>query len=391
MMNSQINSNSDDNNEQDENIIGSEHNTENNNTEGIGKYDGYVFAKPTKKHKYKKRMSKGKKAVLIALISVLSVVVLVASTVITLNIVGRNALLQNTDTQIKEPEISEVEVEKNLRTVTYKGVKYTPNDNITTILAMGIDKQNLDESVSGTGGQADMILAIAHDTKTGKTTAINIPRDTIAEIDLYDTSGNFAGTDKTQLCLAYAYGDGREKSCENVKKSVSNLLFGTQINSYFALDLAAVPVLNDAVDGIQLTCLETVGPFTEGENLWLWGDDATTYVKTRNMNIVNANLLRNNRQKQYLEAFVKKVVERTKEDISTPLNMFNLMSDYMVTDFDASKITFLATNALTNGFSNIEFVNVPGEMKRAGQYAEYHHNEEELFQIFLDIYFNTNS
>ena len=144
MMNSQNNSNSDDNNEQDENIIGSEHNTE-NNTEGIGKYDGYIFAKPTKKHKHKKRMSKGKKAVLIALISVLSVVVLVASTVITLNIVGRNALLQNTDTQIKAPEISEVEVEKNSRTVTYKGVKYTPNDNITTILAMGIDKQNLDD------------------------------------------------------------------------------------------------------------------------------------------------------------------------------------------------------------------------------------------------------
>lgn len=385
-MNSQINDNNDEQFEEDINIYSTKQDAENESSDNDSKYSGYVFAKPNER--YKKRMSKGKKALLIALISLLSVFVLVTGTVLTLHFVGRNALLQKPDTQIKPPSVSDVEVEDNLRTITYKGVKYTPNDNITTILVMGIDKENLEESMSGTGGQADMVLAIAHDTQTGKTTAINIPRDTMLDIDLYDVEGSFAGTKESQLCLAYAYGDGREKSCENVKKSVSNLLFGTPINSYFALDLKAIPLLNDSVDGIQLTSLETIGPFTKGEKLWLWGDDATTYVQKRNMNLVNANLLRNNRQKQYIEAFLDKVVAKSKEDITTPLNLFNLIGDYMVTDLDAGKITFLATNALTNGFDKMTFVNIPGEMTQEGQYAQYHYNEEELFQMYLDIYYN---
>lgn len=385
-MNSQINDNNDEQFEEDINIYSTKEDAKNESSDNDSKYSGYVFAKPSVRHK--KRMSKGKKALLIALISLLSVFVLITGTVLTLHFVGRNALLQKPDTQIKPPSVSDVEVEDNLRTITYKGVKYTPNDNITTILVMGIDKENLEESMSGTGGQADMVLAIAHDTQTGKTTAINIPRDTMLDIDLYDVEGSFAGTKETQLCLAYAYGDGREKSCENVKKSVSNLLFGTPINSYFALDLKAIPLLNDSVDGIQLTSLETIGPFTKGEKLWLWGDDATTYVQKRNMNLVNANLLRNNRQRQYIEAFLDKVVAKSKEDITTPLNLFNLIGDYMVTDLDAGKITFLATNALTNGFDKMTFVNIPGEMTQEGQYAQYHYNEEELFQMYLDIYYN---
>lgn len=385
-MNSQINDNNDEQFEEDINIYSTKQDAENKSSDNDSNYSGYVFAKPSARHK--KRMSKGKKALLIALISLFSVFVLITGTVLTLHFVGRNALLQKPDTQIKPPSVSDVEVEDNLRTITYKGVKYTPNDNITTILVMGIDKENLEESMSGTGGQADMVLAIAHDTQTGKTTAINIPRDTMLDIDLYDVEGSFAGTKESQLCLAYAYGDGREKSCENVKKSVSNLLFGTPINSYFALDLKAIPLLNDSVDGIQLTSLETIGPFTKGEKLWLWGDDATTYVKKRNMNLVNANLLRNNRQKQYIEAFLDKVVAKSKEDITTPLNLFNLIGDYMVTDLDAGKITFLATNALTNGFDKMTFVNIPGEMTQEGQYAQYHYNEEELFQMYLDIYYN---
>lgn len=385
-MNSQINDNNDEQFEEDINIYSTRQAAERKTSDNGSKYSGYVFAKPSAR--YKRRMSKGKKALLITLISLLSVFVLITGTVLTLHFVGRNALLQKPDTEINPPPISDVEVEDNLRTITYKGVKYAPNDNITTILVMGIDKNNLDESTSGTGGQADMVLAIAHDTQTGKTTAINIPRDTMLDIDLYDVEGNFAGTKENQLCLAYAYGDGREKSCENVKKSVSNLLFGTAINSYFALDLEAIPLLNDSVDGIQLTSLETIGPFTKGEKLWLWGDNATTYVRKRNMNLVNANLLRNNRQKQYIEAFLDKVVAKSKQDITTPLKLFNLIGDYMVTDLDASKITFLATNALTNGFDKMTFVNIPGEMTKVGNYAQYHYNEEELFQMYLDIFCN---
>lgn len=352
--------------------------------------EGYIFS--IDKHHYhshKKKMKKGKKIVVISASVVLALILLTVGTVTTLNILGKNALLDNSQQKIVSPNIDDVTVDETLRTITYKGVTYTQNKNITTILAMGVDKTQLDTDNGnyGTAGQADVIMAIAANIETGTTKVINIPRDTMTNVDVYDVAGNFTETKKMQVCLAYAYGDGKQKSCENMVKSVSEILYGTKINSYMALDLESIPVINDSVNGVQVVSLETFGDFTKGQSVTLIGNDATSYIRYRNTKDINSNLLRNQRQIQYIQALSQKIISQTKKDISTPLNLFNSISPYMVTNIDAPKVTFLATNSLTKGFTELNISSIPGEMKNAEPYSEFVPNEEDFYQIYLDTFY----
>ena len=66
-----------------------------------------------------------------------------------------------------------------------------------------------------------------------------IPRDTMTEITLTDLSGNVLGRDIQHLALGYAYGDGRDKSCQYMKEAVSNLLGGLAIDGYMAISMSA--------------------------------------------------------------------------------------------------------------------------------------------------------
>ena len=95
--------------------------------------------------------------------------------------------------------------------------------------------------------------------------------------------------EKQQICLAYAYGDGKEKSCENVLASVRRLFYNVPINTYFALDLDGISELNDAVDGVDVTSPETIATFEEGKDYHLVGMEAESFVRTRRMDRLDAN------------------------------------------------------------------------------------------------------
>ena len=73
-------------------------------------------------------------------------------------------------------------------------------------------------------GQADGLFLIAQDTVRNTVKILMIPRDTMTDIMLTDLSGNELGKDLQHLNLAYAYGDGRERSCEYMAEAVSELL-----------------------------------------------------------------------------------------------------------------------------------------------------------------------
>ena len=74
----------------------------------------------------------------------------------------------------------------------------------------------------------------------------------MTEITLFDYFGNELGKDVQHLALAYAYGDGREQSCELMTEAVSDLMFGLQIDSYFATNISTVQILNDEIGGVEV-------------------------------------------------------------------------------------------------------------------------------------------
>lgn len=350
--------------------------------------DDYVYKKPRRYGKnHKKKKSKLQKVLIGVIISLAALIVCAVSTVVILNMMGQNALLNNKDLILEVPD--HAQGQENGKFITYKGKSYQFNENITSILCMGIDKTELLETndAVGTSGNADVLILISVDTQSGKTDMISISRDLMSEIDVYSAAGVYGGTKTEQICLAYAYGNGRESSCENQVAAVRRLFYNVPIHSYMAFDLSGISVLNDAIGGVNVTALETIGPFTKGQTVTLVGDDAEKYVRFRDTSKLDSNTLRMERQKQYLQSFFFKAISQTKADIKTPLTLFNTASPYTVTNLDASKVTYFALNMLQHHNTELEILNVPGEIKQGERYAEYYVNEDQFYEMFLNVYY----
>lgn len=383
-------------------------------------YEDYVFAQPRKKkytsesrdadsshhhsnshhhssshhrrhHHKKKRMKTWKKVLLIILCTLLALVIAVTATVFVLIQKGRGELF-DVKLNLDLPDLSaieaEVELEDGGRYIVYNGSKYRYNEDVTTMLFMGVDKRDIDDlTAEGMGGQSDVIVMMAIDTKNRNISMISLPRDTMADVAVYNTSGEYVGMREMQVCLAYAYGDGKDLSCEYMQAAVRRIFYNIPVQTYYALDLEGIAALNDSVGGVDVISPETIGDFVSGQLYHLVGRNAESFVRTRNQDIKEANLLRMERQKMYVKAFMSKVFAATKEDLTTPVTMFNESAPYSCTNLNASKVTYLAKELVLGGGMTTTMMTVPGDMTLVDHYAQYHIDEEAFYEMFLSVYY----
>ena len=351
----------------------------------------YIYMTPVKNSSSHKKEKK--KLWLKILIGILiGLIVLILSGIITLFVlinVGKGAMLDANKTAIINVPTYVQQVEQDGKTIVYNGKTYKYNEAITSILFMGIDRDQFadDDENLGTNGDADALMLLTYDTSNGNTDLISISRDTMADIDVYSKDGTYIGIEKQQICLAYAYGDGKETSCTNQVNAVSRLFYNIPISSYLSMDLDAVSVLNDAVGGVTVTSPQTFKEFTKGETVTLYGESAETFVRNRDTSVLDSNNSRMERQRVYIESFFKTLAAGTKENLMLPVDLFNAASPYTVTNIDIPKVTYLASNILEKDFSEIEMQNVPGEVVQGEVYAEYHLDQEKFFEMFLNVYY----
>ncbi len=341
----------------------------------------------------KKKKSKVKKILLWILIVFLVIILSGVITIFVMIQIGKSSLL-NIDGMNLDPSgvISNLEVEDNGKTIEYNGKKYVYNENMTAILCIGVDKESISEDIgpNGSNGQADALFLYAMDTSNGKSTVIPISRDTMVDVDLYSAAGNFVSSSKKQLCLAYAYGDGKKQSCKNTIKSVSRLFFGLPINSYVAIDLKAIEVLSKEVGGVTVVPnedFEYLGySYYKGQTTTLEGTEARMYVQGRDQSKLDSNLNRMARQKQFLTSYFSKVVSKTKQNLTYPIDVYNAAEKYMLTDIDVSEVSFLASCVISNDLG-LQYKSIKGEITMGEKYAEYYADDESIYQIIVDVFY----
>lgn len=279
--------------------------------------------------------------------------------------------------------------------VACHGRVYEYNDDLLIFLCLGIDsRQDIrEEKLPGEGGQADTIILAVLDQKAKTLKIINISRDTMTKIQLYDTNGRYLYDGEAQLALQYAYGDGRERSCELMEQTVSNLFYGIPIHGYAAMDIRAVSQLNDAVGGVEVTVIEDLSRFTPelalGNTLTLTGRQALHYVQERQVETeeLGANNLRIERQKQYLMAFFAKVKEGTGKDITLPIKLFNTASRHMITSLTADQAAYLSTIVLSCTFGEEDMISVRGTVDKEEVYEEFHVDEDALYDLIISVFY----
>ena len=279
--------------------------------------------------------------------------------------------------------------------IAYHGKVYEYNDDLLVFLCLGIDsRQDIKkEKTPGEGGQADTVILTVIDQKAKTLKVINISRDTMTKVGFYDTNGMYLYDKEAQLALQYAYGDGREKSCELMERAVSNLFYGIPIHGYAAMDIKAVSQLNDAVGGVEVTVIEDLSRFTpdlaSGNTVTLTGRQALHYVQERQVETeeLGANNLRIERQKQYLMAFFAKVKEGAKKDIMLPVELFNTASQHMITSITADQAAYLSTIVLECNFGGEDMVSVQGKVEKEDIYEEFYVDEQALYDLIVNVFY----
>ena len=331
------------------------------------------------------------------------VVVLFFSTFMTLKNVGKNSLKKHASEVVNQelsdslgdvPETAEEPLELEEGQILVEGEVWEYNRDILTFLCIGVDSRSgLSEAkMPGKAGQADALLMVVVNPRIEEINVIAINRDTMTDIEIYDTAGMYLEEEKGQITLQYAYGDGREKSCKLMEQTISELFYGIPIHGYVALDMRSVATLNDAVGGVDVTVLEDMTKFrwdwTKGAQVHLSGEDALLYIARRDASYLGTNLGRVERQKQYLTAYVEQLKKKIKEDVTFPMTLLGQIQKHMVTSLTVQEITFLADTLLGYDFSMEHIISIPGESRMGEKHEEFYIDDAALKQIVIEVFYD---
>ena len=317
-----------------------------------------------------------RKSVLVSMTVVLIVLVLVA-----VGIYARQEKNTTKDTteQIEEDDDS---------LITYNGKKYKYNTDIKTILFLGVDRSEKVEvdSQPGEGGQADTILLLLLDQTEKKMKVMEVSRDTMIDIAIYDASGSFLAKEKAQIALQYAYGNSTRKSSQLMKNTVSNLLYGVPVNDVITLDIEGVAKVVDAIGGVSVTIPEDysmIDPlFVAGAQIHMNGTQAERYIRYRDTIVTGSNDDRMKRQNQFLMALIEQLKDADKTKLYDAV--MGSAKEYIYTDVNAEELKGLSDYTCEEQMNT-----VPGEMEAGEEHDEFYPNESELYEIVLKLFYKS--
>lgn len=287
---------------------------------------------------------------------------------------------------------TQTEKKKTSGTITYEGKDYEYNDHLSNFLFMGIDKREIVETTKGqaNAGQADAIFLISWDRVEHKMSMVSIPRDTMTEIEVFDQNGDSLGKTKDHINLAYAYGDGKNVSCDLMKQAVSNLLYGLPIQGYCSLNMDGIPILVESVGGITVTIpndslAERNPEWIKGANIDLTAENVEEFVRYRSIEKSQSAMERLERQIAFLEAYGKKAEKLYSGNSSLVVQLYEKLNDYMVTNIGTDQFVKILKDFSTD--TDRETWSIPGEGVSGAEFDEYHVNDQELYKMIIQHFY----
>ena len=280
--------------------------------------------------------------------------------------------------------------------IRYDGKTYQYKDNLMNILCLGIDSRDgiAKEKTPGKAGQADCVILAVLDDEAKTIQLINISRDSMVPVHVYATDGSFVEDRTEQLALQYAYGNGRDWSCQLMEQAVSDLFYGLPIHGYCALSMNSIASLNDTVGGVTVTVPEELAElkpklFTAGETITLKGNRSNEFVRARAVNSpdVASNNKRIARQKAYAVAFVNQLKQGMKEDMTLPVKLYQTAEKQMVTSLSLDQAVYLCTEYMNCSFDTDNIYTIDGAVTMGEKYAEFNVDDDALYQLILDVFY----
>jgi anionic cell wall polymer biosynthesis LytR-Cps2A-Psr (LCP) family protein len=217
----------------------------------------------------------------------------------------------------------------------------------------------------------------------------------MTDISLCDEEGNNLGTLNAQICVQHAFGDGKRLSCLRSVDVVEKLFGNIPISGYLAMNMGAIPAMNDAIGGVTLTVQDDVSfpdsgvELREGETVQLDGTEAYYYLHGRDTNVYDSATQRLRREEQYIMAYMDKLKVQAQGDSNVVVDVYDRIADYLVTSVD---FTSLITSLLEYDFTEDAMYTVPGETELGEpidgeRYAEYYVDEAAMQDLIMQVFY----
>lgn len=214
---------------------------------------------------------------------------------------------------------------------------YYRENEITNYLFIGVDRENITQTTGHqNGGQADFLVVLAVDRIHRTVTPVMLDRDSMVEMQTYGVFGHPAGSKVMQLCLAQAYSGANIPGSVNTVQTVQKLLHGVKMDHYVVMDMEAIPLVNDAIGGVEVTLEDDFTIYdpvmTRGATLRLMGDQAEFFVRGRMTVADGTNASRMARQQQYLSGFLDQFRKSVKGNQAKLNQTLHALDGHMVSD-----------------------------------------------------------
>lgn len=286
-------------------------------------------------------------------------------------------------------------------TITYDGHKYRYNDNLINILLMGIDDYGInDDEEDANPYQADTLVLGTVDAVKKTVSFISIPRDTVTTVKVLDLNDCVATKRKGPIAIQHSFGSQGTGTDEAVAETVSELLYNVPIYRYVAVDVSAIPDINDSLDGINVDITEDLTKWNpkmkEGtQDYHLIGDDALIFVARRDTSQDDSAMGRMKRQVQYLKKLFPAMKEKTSENLTYPITLYKNEAGKVSTNLSIDEMTYLAKLMLDLELNEEQIATIPGEMRRIepgeiegyGFEMGYIVDEDALKKLIIDRFY----
>lgn len=273
--------------------------------------------------------------------------------------------------------------------ITYNGESYYYNNDIVTLMLIGIDER---ANNPGLGARADVMVVAALDTKQNTVKLIKLPRDTRTQVRHTDSDGNFKKEAMDKLNASYPYGGGRKgKGAENTMFCVQRVLncngkFNIPLSKYGGINMDGISPLADAVGGVTIT-LDAYFPGlgNKGDVITLDADKAFTYcVQRKGKGLDGSDIGRGNRQMNFLKGLAAKI--KTLDVTSMP-SLYSKLSKYAFTNLTTDEMIAYASLLSKVDMSNLETIQADGTAKTINKISYWIIDQSSLEEIVLDTFY----
>lgn len=282
--------------------------------------------------------------------------------------------------------------------IQYNGETYVKNENIITLLFLGIDT-NKDRKINMMGYRSDMVMVCAIDTTKKTATLISIPRDTRTTVHKVNPdTGVVTQTLDWKINTAYSYGGGAKKYSypnalvcvqmflerNNTLNSPLDFTLDIPIYLYAGIDMDGIPHVASSVGGVPITLEKSVpGVGSNGQSVNLKYDNSVLYLTNRHD--TGGDLDRARRQQKFMISLASKIKDMDAPQIITSL--YDDLNRYVNTNLNANQMLDLAKILMQTDIDSISLITIPGSGKMIDGTYFILHDEAATLQILLDVYY----